>query len=85
MAVVETDCQPRRPARWLYGEGIGVQVWECAGDPRVRASLYVSGEAPPLVILNAAIVGTIHEHGAIAWALARIAAGFVGFDWECIG
>lgn len=69
---------PARPARWLYGEGIGVQVWDVDAPPSQQAALLL-GAGGPVVLLNRVIVGTPGEGAALAWALERTAAGVPGF------
>lgn len=67
-----------RPPRWLFGATGGVQVWHVDTDPRVRASVLVTDDAP-LILLSSRVVGTDQEHDALAWAMARIAEGERGF------
>lgn len=70
--------RPARPASWLCGEYGGVQVWAVAGDARVRVAVLI-GAASPVVLVNQLLIETPAEFGALAWALAVIAAGQDGF------
>jgi hypothetical protein len=69
---------PRTPSVWIFGEGDGIQVWSVEGDERVWASVLLH-PVSPVVLLNHQIVGTRAEHGALDWALARIARAEPGF------
>lgn len=76
--VRELSTQSSRPPRWLFGEGVGVQVWEVDGHPDQHASVMIGAEGT-VVLINRLIVGTPDEYGAISWALERVTVGAPGF------
>ena len=71
--------QPQRAAVWLLGSGQGVQVWTISVHPRIRASVWIGDGEAPVILLNAAIVGTPAEGEALACTFAQIAEGTAGF------
>lgn len=72
LAVV-VDMQPRRPARWLYGEGVGVQVWTIPMTDSTHVAVLI-GAGAPVILLRAGIVDTDREWPALSWALRKVAS-----------
>lgn len=70
MAGINTHCAPVRPARWLYGEGIGMQVWEIDAFP---SAVLLIGQGGPILALSRRIARTLCEGEAVAWAFDLIA------------
>lgn len=69
---------PSRPSTWLYGEGVGIQVWAVDAHPSIRVAVRI-WQGDPLVLLNRLLAGTPDEFGALAWALAKVADATPGF------
>jgi hypothetical protein len=69
---------PARPSTWLFGEGVGIQVWAVTADPRIRVAVLI-GQGNPVILLNRLLAGTSDEYPALAWACQQIATAAPGF------
>lgn len=70
----ERSCASGAPARFLYDNGGGIQVWEIDAPPEQRAVLLV-GSGPPVVLLSHRITGTADEQPSLTWAAGHVARG----------